>query len=479
MKTHLTALFVLVGATVPLGLSALSCGSADQDEAAEHVASTEDELRPPAREHELRPRARFGNFDFLAERNARELFERGRKIFRFDTFGDEQFWGGKLRLHESIAQVTPAQALNELGLKVDADMLPPELRDQIARGQVDLNNPEVTVSLLRLNAVLGVTGFFNERGELVSIGLQCAFCHSTVNDSVIHGVGKRLDGWGNRDLDVGAIVASAPTLQPILDFLPKEPEGLTEQGLRRILRSWGPGKYDAQLILDGKAFRPDGKPAATLIPNAFDMDGHNLHTWTGDWGAVPYWNAYVAVTQLHGKGNFFDPRLNDPEKYPNAAATGIWNVKVRPENDLVTSKLPALHFYQLALPAPSPVPGVDFDREAAARGEELFTGKAKCTNCHNKPLWTDAGYNLHTPREMRIDAFQANRAPGDAYRTMNLSALFVRERGLFMRPENKGRFYHDGRFKTLLDVVRSYDERFRLGLDPREERQLVEYLKSL
>ncbi|WP_437801582.1 hypothetical protein [Sorangium sp. So ce693] len=482
MTTHLTPLFVLVGATLPLGVAALACNSADRDEGAEHVASAEDELPR---------RGRFSDFEATTERNTRNLLQRGQDIFRFDTFGDEQFWGGELRLHESIAKVTPAQAL-ELGLKVDADALPSRLRDKIARGQVDLDDPAVTLSLLQLDAILGVTGFFNDHGKLISIGLQCAFCHSTVNDSVRPGIGTRLDGWANRDLDVGAIIATAPTLQPIVDLLPKVPAGITEAGVREVLLSWGPGKYDAELLLDGKAFQTDGglslatlpppderTSAATLLPNAFDMGGVNEHTWTGNWGSVPYWNAFVAVTQLHGKGNFFDPRLNDPVKYPNAAATGIWNVVVDPKDDLVTSKLPALHFYQLALPAPKPEPGRDFNEEAAERGAKLFTGKAKCTDCHNKPLWTDAGWNLHTPEEMKIDAFQANRAPGNSYKTMNLAALFVRELGLFMKPKNKGRFYHDGRFATLLDVVRSYNERFDLGLDSGEKRDLVEYLKSL
>ncbi|XXX76364.1 hypothetical protein WMF30_52825 [Sorangium sp. So ce134] len=469
MTTHLTALFVLVGAAIPLGVAALSCSSADRGEGAEHIASAEDDLPR---------RPRFSNFDALTEANTLKLLQRGREIFRFDTFGDERFWGGKLRLHESIANVTPAQAL-ALGLKVDADALTSRLRGQIERGQVNLDDPAVTLRLLRLDAILGVTGFFDDRGKLISIGLQCAFCHSTVNDSVAPGIGARLDGWANRDLNVGAIVASAPTLQPLVDLLPRVPAGVTEEVVRGVLLSWGPGKYDAELLLDGKAFRPDGKSAATMLPNAFDMAGVNEHTWTGNWGSVPYWNAYVAVTQMHGQGNFFDPRLNDPEKYPNAAATGIWNVTVKPEDDLVTSKLPALHFYQLALPAPKPVAGVDFDEEAAERGKRLFVGKAKCTGCHNKPLWTDAGWNLHTPEEMKIDDFQANRAPGNSYKTMNLAALFVRERGLFMKPENKGRFYHDGRFPTLLDVVRDYNERFALGLDSAEKRALVEYLKSL
>lgn len=473
MTTHLPALFLLVAATIPLGLTALSCSSTDQDaprdDEAEQVASAEDDLHH---------RPRFDNFDDLAERNARDLFKRGREIFRFDTFGDEQFWGDKLRLHEAVATLTPAAAL-DLGLKVDADALPPQLRRQIARGQVDLGDPAVTLRLLQLDAVLGVTGFFNHRGKLISIGLQCALCHSTVNDSVAPGIGTRLDGWANRDLKVGDIIAAAPNLKPFVKLLRVVDPDITEDDVRNVLRSWGAGRYDAQLIFDGKAFRPDGKTAATLLPNAYDMAGFNEHTWTGNWGTVTYWNALVAVTQLHGEGNFYDPRLNDPEKYPIAAAAGLWNVKVDPKDDRVTSKLPALHLYQLALPSPKPEPGVHFKKDAAERGQKLFVGKAKCTNCHNKPLWTDAGWNLHTPEEMRIDDFQANRAPGNSYKTMNLAGLFIRELGIFMKPENKGRFYHDGRFKTLLDVVRSYNERFNLGLTSDEKRDLVEYLKSL
>lgn len=194
---------------------------------------------------------------------------------------------------------------------------------------------------------------------------------------------------------------------------------------------------------------------------------------------MPYWNAFVAVLELRGVGTFFDPRLDNADKFPIAAAKGFGHISVDPDEDKVTPKLPALHVYQLALPAPKPKAGVDFDAEAAERGDELFGGKAKCGSCHVEPLWTEPGWNLHTPDEMKIDGFQANRAPGDAYKTTNLAGIFVRERGLFMRPENKGRFYHDGRFKTLLDVVNSYDERFRLGLSDQEKRDVVEYLKSL
>jgi hypothetical protein len=241
----------------------------------------------------------------------------------------------------------------------------------------------------------------------------------------------------------------------------------------------GPGKFDAELLFDGKAVRPDGGPAATLIPNAFGLAGHNLHTWTGGWGTVTYWNALVAVLELHGKGTFFDERMDNAAKFPIAAAARFGHVSVSPDEDLVTSKLPALHYYQLSLPAPTAKAGVDFDAAAAKRGDELFSGKANCNSCHHEPLWTEPGWNDHTPAEMRIDSFQADRSPDGNYRTMNLAGLFIRERGLFMNPQNKGRFYHDGRCPTLLDVVNSYNERFGLGLTDPEKLDLVEYLKSL
>jgi hypothetical protein len=330
-----------------------------------------------------------------------------------------------------------------------------------------------------LDAVLGVKGTFNSNGTLKAVGLTCAVCHSTVNDSVAPGIGQRLDGLANRDLNSGAIIAAAPNLKPLVDLLSIVHPGITEEQVRTVLNSWGPGKFDAELLFDGKAFRPDGGPAATLIPNAFGLAGHNLHTWTGGWGTVTYWNALVAVLELHGIGSFFDERMDDANKFPIAAAARLGHISVPPDSDQVTSKLPALHFYQLSLPAPKPRAGIDFNVAAAERGDALFSGKGNCNSCHHEPLWTEPGWNDHTPAEMRIDSFQADRSPDGKYQTMNLAALFVRERGLFMKPENKGRFYHDGRFQTLLDVVQSYNTRFALGLTEQEAADLVEYLKSL
>jgi hypothetical protein len=414
-------------------------------------------------------------------RKSADLIAQGKEIFRFDTFGDEDFWGGQLQLHQAIQGeqfggvgpgVSPATAL-EVGLKVDVRALPERLRNQLRRGQVDLNDPAVTLALLKLNAVVGVQGFFNDDGSLSSIGITCALCHSTVDDSFAPGIGRRLDGWANRDLNVGAIVALSPDLSPFETLL-----GVDRDTVVAVLNSWGPGKFDAELVLDGKAFNPEqvtdgvvtgtNVSGATLLPPAFGLAGVNLHTWTG-WGSVPYWNAFVANIEMHGKGNFYDPRLNNADQFPIAAANGFGDI--RSPVDLITPKLPALHAYQLSLLAPLPPEG-SFDVAAAARGQALFAadGKAQCATCHVPPLFTEPGWNLHTPEEMGIDSFQADRSPDRMYRTSPLKGLWT---------HTEGGFYHDGRFATLLDVVNHYDTHFGLELTDAEKSDLVEYLKSL
>jgi len=410
--------------------------------------------------------------DRAVRTNALRMLDEGRNTFRFDTFGDEAFWGDTLRLHEAIAGsqlggtgpgLTPTEAV-ALGLKVDVDALPAHVRVGLKHGTVDLDDPATTLALLKLDAVLGVTGFFGDDGALRSVGIQCALCHSTVDDAFAPGIGRRLDGWANRDLDVGAIIALAPNLQPLADLL-----GTDQATVRGVLNGWGPGKFDAELLLDGKALRPDGKPAAVLIPPAFGLAGVNQHTWTGAWGTVSYWNALVANLEMRGKGTFFDPRLDDPAQFPIAAAHPEAFGHKRDDVDLITAKLPALHAYQLAIPAPSPPEG-SFDAEAAERGDRLFSGKAKCNGCHVEPLWTEPGWNLHAASEIGIDDFQANRGPDHVYRTAPLAGLWTHQ---------KGGFYHDGRFATLRDVVDHYDQFFRLGLTDQESNDLVEYLKSL
>lgn len=385
-----------------------------------------------------------GVLDRQIDRHVQRTLAEGRRIFRFDTFGNEVFWGDTLRLHEAIARganggvgpgVSPATAL-AVGLKVDVEALPRELREALRQGRVDLASPTSTLVLLKLGAVVGVRGFFDDTGQrLRSIGITCALCHSEVDDSFGPGIGHRRDGRAARDLNVGAIIALAPNLQPLVDLLGLVHPATDAAAVRAVLRRWGPGKFDAALLLDGKAFRPDGRTAATLIPPAFGLAGVNLHTWTG-WGSVTHWNALVANLEMQGRGTFYDPRLQDPVKFPIAALAGFADVRHDP--DLVTSKLAPLHLYQLGLPAPR--------------------------------AYTEPGWNLRRPEEIGIDSFQADRSPDGRYRTAPLKGLWTHA---------KGGFYHDGRFATLRDVVDHYERHFDLGLSARERQDLIEFLKSI
>lgn len=403
-----------------------------------------------------------------AVRNARALAKEGQQIFRYDTFGDERLWGATFRLHEAIAGaanggigpgVSPRTAL-AVGLKVDVEKLPGPVIAALKRGEVDLDSPATTLALLKLNSVVGVTGFFDKQDKLTSLGTQCALCHSTVDNSFAPGIGRRLDGWANRDLNVGAIINLSPDLSSISGAL-----DVDQNIVRQVLMSWGPGKFDASLLLDGKALRPDGKPGAVLIPPAFGLGGVNLHTWSG-WGSISYWNALVANLEMGGVGRFYDPRLNDEEQFPVAVKLGSHNV-VNGE-DLITPKLHALQVYQLAIPVPKGVVRpFDFP---ARRGKDIFNEKAKCAQCHVPPIFTEPGHNLHTPEEICVDDFQADRSPTGAYRTAPLGGLTTHE---------KGGFYHDGRFPTLGAVVDHYDACLDLGLSGSDKFDLVQYLKTL
>jgi hypothetical protein len=409
-------------------------------------------------------------FDSRIDSNAQRMLEEGRRIFRYDTFGDEIYWTDTLKLHRALEGqklggigpgVSPKTAL-AVGLKVDMDALPADLVEKVKKGEVNLDDPATTLALIKLDAVLGVKGTFNQNGSLKSVGLSCAVCHSTVDDAFAPGIGHRLDGWPNRDLNSGAIISLAPDLSVFTKLLQVD-----EATVKKVLASWGPGKFDAELNLDGKAFRPDGKPAATLIPPAFGMAGINLHTWTGGWGTVTYWNAFVANLELQGQGTFYDPRLNNSKKYPVAARAGFGNK--RSAKDMVTAKMAALQFYQLAIPPPTPPEG-SYNKTAAARGEAIFKGKASCAQCHVPPLFTEPGWNAHKPSEIGIDDFQSSRSPDETYRTAPLRGLFA---------HMKGGFYHDGRFATLMDVVNHYNGFKKLNLTEQEKNDLVEYLKSL
>ena len=398
-----------------------------------------------------------------------KLVEEGKQIFRYDSFNSEVFWGDTLKLHQAIAGemnggvgpgVSPETAL-ALGLKVDVEALPEEIQTALAAGQVDLSDPSITLALLQLNAVVGVKGVFDENKRITSIGITCALCHSNVDDSFAPGIGRRLDGWPARDLNIGAVINAAPDVSAFENHI-----GVDEATVRTVLQSWGPGKFDAHLNIDGKAFRPDGETSAVLMPPAYGLAGVNLHTYTG-WGGVPHWNAFVSNLEMGGTGRFYDPRMKDAERFPLAAAAGMDNVT--PQTDYTTSKLPALQFYQLSLAAPR-APAGSFDIAKAQKGEILFNGKAQCASCHVPPLFTEPGHNLRKPDEIGIDSFHAERSPTGMYRTTPLKGVWSRA---------KGGYYHDGRFANLGEVIDHYDDFLNLKLTNREKQQLTEYLKSL
>jgi mono/diheme cytochrome c family protein len=368
----------------------------------------------------------------------------GQAIFRYDTFGDEQLWTSVLRMHEPIATVDPVTALS-VGLKVDVDALPAATVAALRAGQVDLTNPAVTTELLRLDAVVGVKGTVDQMGQLTTIGVTCALCHSTVDNSLTRGIGKRLDGWANLDLNVGAIVALSPALP---------------DALKAEFRTWGPGKYDPRHhAFDGTNLLSLNSPSLPIvIPSIYGLKGVGFETFTAD-GPISYWNAYVGVGQMGGHGNFIDPRIG---------------LSITQAPDLVTSKLPALLEYQLTLRAPEP-PSGSFDKEAAKRGKQLFRNEAACATCHQGPTYTDvltgpskAVPFLHDPAEVGMDPAYAARTATGKYRTTPL-------RGLWQHAP----YFHDGSAPDLLAVVNHYDRLFALHLSDSQKADLVEFLKTL
>lgn len=362
------------------------------------------------------------------------LVAQGQQVFRFETFDDERFWTDTARMHEVVeSAVSPALAL-QVGLKVDADALPQAVKDAIVAGQVDLNDPATTVTLLKLNSVVGLKGTVTRtaagKDTLTRLGITCALCHSTVDNSFAPGIGKRVDGQPNHDLNVGAIIALSPAIPA---------------SAKSLLNTWGPGMYDAR-------FNFDGKSIPVVIPPAYGLNGVAKEIYTGD-GPVSYWNAYVAVTQMHGQGTFQDPRL------------GI-NVVKTP--DLVTPLLPALRQYQFSLTVPKPDPA-RIDQAAAARGQALFAGAATCARCHSGALFTDVNQGvLHSAAEIGADPKFAARSATGRYRTTPLRGLL-----------GHAPYFHDGSAKTLADVVVHYDQLLKLGLSAQQRADLVEYLKTL
>jgi hypothetical protein len=364
------------------------------------------------------------------DRSPQTLAE-GQKIFRYETFGDEQFWTDTARMHEVVQKaVSPKTALS-VGLKVDAAAIPPEIAQAIKAGQVDLESPATTVTLLKLNAVVGLKGTVETVGgkdTLVRLGITCALCHSTVDNSFTKGIGQRRDGWPNRDLNVGAIIALSPAVTP---------------AQKTVYNSWGAGKYDPRYNLDGKS-------TPLTLPPAYGLAKVKNETYTAE-GPISYWNAYVAVTQMHGHGNFSDSRLG---------------VDIRQSPDMVGPRLAALRSYQHSLPVPSP-PAGSFDRTAAQRGRTTFD--RACSTCHVGAAGTDNNDGkLHPPSETGVDGAYAARTANKAYRTTPL-------RGLWQHPP----YFHDGSAATLADVVAHYNRVRQLGLTPEQERDLVEYLKTL
>jgi len=394
------------------------------------------------------------------------LVAEGRDVFRNSTFGDEVFWSGQLELDKTIlgeglggrgAGVSPELAL-QLGLKVDANALSPETVAAIQAGEVALDNPATTVELLRQNAVVGVIGNFNEDGSLGSVGINCALCHSTVDDSFAPGIGERLDGWANRDLNVGAIIA-ATNVTPLATIL-----GVSDEQARSVLNAWGEGRFDGALLLDGRPANEEGLIPAALIPSIFSLQGVDPVGYAG-FSNLSQWINFVAVIELGGQGNYTDPRLADPVKFPIAVATNAANRVA--ENDVFGPQSDALEAYILSLKAPQ-ADASRFDETAAIRGQELFGGKAACVNCHTGNTLTDNV--LRDPSEINIDGVLANRFPSGQYRTTPLRGLLTKE---------KGGYFHDGRFETLSDVINHYDDSFTLELTDAEKSDLEQYLNAL
>ncbi|HEV8499426.1 MAG TPA: c-type cytochrome [Gemmatimonadaceae bacterium] len=362
------------------------------------------------------------------------LIASGKTIFRFDTYGDETFWTDTLRMHEVIrTSVSPTTALS-VGLKVDVDALPSAVITALQNKTIDLNDPATTVTLLKLGAVLGVIGHVDASNTLTGVGITCAFCHSTVDNSFATGIGHRLDGWPNRDLNVGGIIALSPALTA---------------AQRTVYQSWGPGKYDPR-------FNIDGKNIPAVIPPAFGLRDVKREIYTGD-DTISYWNAYVAITQMHGHGHFSDPRIG---------------VDVNNPPDLVSPKLAALRTYQFSLESPAPIAGT-FDADAARRGRAVFNSVAQCASCHVGSAYTDVNQGiLHTPAEDGQDPVYALRSATKLYRTTPL-------RGLWHPPQLRGPYFHDGHAGTLAAVVDHYVQLRGLSLTSQQRADLIEYLKSL
>jgi mono/diheme cytochrome c family protein len=371
---------------------------------------------------------------------AAAMIAQGKQTFRFDTFGDETLWSDTLRLHEVIRSAVDPKTALSVGLKVDAEALPPAVVQGIQNGSISLTSPDTTVALIKLNAVVGVQGTVqnvNGKDTLTRVGVTCALCHSTVDNSFAPGIGKRLDGWPNRDLNPGAIIALSPALPA---------------ATKAVYNSWGKGKYDPR-------FNQDGKNGPQVIPPAYGLKGIHRITSTGDGENIAYWNRYVAVTQMGGHGSFNDPRTG--VKVTNGT------------DDQVSGKLAALQAYQLSIPAPA-APAGSFDVAAASRGKAVFNGAGKCVTCHSGPEFTDANSRLHSPATV-VSEPEAGGVPSYASRSATRQYRAAPLRGVWQHAP----YFHNGSAATLKDVVTMYNKRKLLGLNDAQVNDLAEYLKSL
>ncbi|MGO4395133.1 c-type cytochrome [Variovorax sp. M-6] len=406
---------ILVTSLFSAALSLSACGGGSNDSGAQQFAAV------------------------AASRQAEQtaLIAEGKAIFRFDTFGDETQWSDTLRMHEVIGTaVDPVTALS-VGLKVDAEALPAAVVQGIRDGSVDLKSPATTIALLKLDAVVGLKGkveTVNGKDALTRVGITCALCHSTVDNSFAPGIGKRLDGWANRDLNPGAIIALSPAV---------------DAAMKAVFNSWGKGKFDPRHNVDGIS-------NPVVIPPAYGLEGIHSVTFTGDGSEPAYWNRYVAVAEMGGQGSVSEPRLHLSITHGT--------------EDLVTSKLPALQAYQLSLKAPA-APAGSFDAAAAERGRLVFAGAGKCVSCHSGALFTDANATLHPPADSMAEPESpsyAARSASKQYRTTPLKGAW-----------QHAPYFHNGSAATLKDVASTYNTKRGLGLSAQEIADLAEYLKSL
>ncbi|MEO8859270.1 MAG: hypothetical protein ABI343_19975 [Burkholderiaceae bacterium] len=453
----------------------------------------------------------------------------GQQTFRYDTFGDETFWTDTLKMNKVIETAVDPLTAASVGLKIDVSALPADVVKGVVDGTIPLNDPQTTLALLSLNAVVGVKGQVSKgvdgKLHLDRVGITCALCHSTVSKdlqvtapdpanpagpriSLAGIVGERLDGWPNRALQPGTIISLSPALTAVQ---------------KAEYASWatkfGPGFYDPRINVNtdpgsNPAVGPniDANVAAykaaggipVVIPPAFGLVGLSKSIFTGDGdtahepaGPTAYWNRYVGVAQMHGHGTFFDERIIINGK--------PLNVDHRVGDDLITAILPQLEAYQWSIAAPAIgthgtkwAVASDLDTQAVTRGKAVFEGPAKCSSCHSGSSFTDVNtFGLH-PASASV-ALDKNYIKFSATKQWRTTPL----KGIWTHPP----YFHDGSGalntttakcmdgsdigslagaadrvrQDLACVVNRYNDpkQLNLGLTDAQRVDLVEYLKSL